>query len=74
MHDNGLMARLAYIWKQVVDTPLFAENDLALEVGGGDDAITVIRTANALLQLQRRIPRRPPRNIVLCCPRRMAFL
>ena len=38
------MACLAYTWKQVVDTPLFAENDLALPVGSGDDAITVIRT------------------------------
>ncbi len=38
------MACLAYTWKQVVDTPLFAENDLALHVGAGDDAITVIRT------------------------------
>ena len=38
------MACLAHTWKQVVDTPLFAENDLALPVGEGDDAITVIRT------------------------------
>ncbi|HWF29437.1 MAG TPA: CoA transferase [Mycobacterium sp.] len=44
LHDGGLMACLAYSWKQVVDTPLFAENDLALPVGSGDDAITVIRT------------------------------
>jgi crotonobetainyl-CoA:carnitine CoA-transferase CaiB-like acyl-CoA transferase len=44
LHEGGLMACLAYTWKQVVDTPLFAENDLALEVGSGDDAITVIRT------------------------------
>ena len=35
---------LPYTWKQVVDTPLFAENELALPVGSGDDAITVIRT------------------------------
>lgn len=41
---NGIMACLPYTWKQVVGTPLFAENDLALEVGDGDDAITVIRT------------------------------
>ncbi|MGH3576985.1 MAG: CoA transferase, partial [Mycobacterium sp.] len=27
-----------------VDTPLFAENDLALQVGSGDEAVTVIRT------------------------------
>jgi crotonobetainyl-CoA:carnitine CoA-transferase CaiB-like acyl-CoA transferase len=44
LQEGGLMACLAYTWKQVVDTPLFAENDLALEVGSGDDAITVIRT------------------------------
>jgi crotonobetainyl-CoA:carnitine CoA-transferase CaiB-like acyl-CoA transferase len=44
LHEGGLMACLAYTWKQVVDTPLFAENDLALHVGSGDDAITVIRT------------------------------
>jgi crotonobetainyl-CoA:carnitine CoA-transferase CaiB-like acyl-CoA transferase len=44
LHEGGLMACLAYTWKQVVDTPLFAENDLALPVGSGDDAITVIRT------------------------------
>src|ERR1700759_4484537 len=40
----GLMACLPYSWKQVVDTPLFAENDLALEVGDGDDAVTAVRT------------------------------
>jgi crotonobetainyl-CoA:carnitine CoA-transferase CaiB-like acyl-CoA transferase len=44
LQEGGLMACLAYNWKQVVDTPLFAENDLALEVGSGDNAITVIRT------------------------------
>jgi crotonobetainyl-CoA:carnitine CoA-transferase CaiB-like acyl-CoA transferase len=44
LHEGGLMACLAYTWKQVVDTPLFAENELALEVGSGDDAVTVIRT------------------------------
>ncbi|OMC44153.1 acyl-CoA transferase [Mycobacterium sp. IS-2888] len=44
LHEGGLMACLAYTWKQVVDTPLFAENDLALRVGSGDEAITVIRT------------------------------
>jgi crotonobetainyl-CoA:carnitine CoA-transferase CaiB-like acyl-CoA transferase len=44
LHEGGLMACLPYTWKQVVDTPLFAENDLALHVGSGDRAITVIRT------------------------------
>jgi crotonobetainyl-CoA:carnitine CoA-transferase CaiB-like acyl-CoA transferase len=46
LQEGGLMACLAYTWKQVVDTPLFAENELALEVGSGDSetgAITVVR-------------------------------
>jgi crotonobetainyl-CoA:carnitine CoA-transferase CaiB-like acyl-CoA transferase len=44
LHEGGLMACLAYSWKQVVSTALFAENELALQVGSGDDAVTVIRT------------------------------
>jgi crotonobetainyl-CoA:carnitine CoA-transferase CaiB-like acyl-CoA transferase len=44
LRSCGLMACLPYSWKQVVETPLFAENDLALEVGDGDDAVTVVRT------------------------------
>ncbi|MCV7409370.1 acyl-CoA transferase [Mycobacterium florentinum] len=44
LQKGGLMACLAYTWKQVVSTPLFAENELALTVGSGDDEITVIRT------------------------------
>jgi crotonobetainyl-CoA:carnitine CoA-transferase CaiB-like acyl-CoA transferase len=44
LQEGGLMACLAYTWKQVVGTPLFAENELALTVGTGDDEITVIRT------------------------------
>ncbi|KZS79099.1 acyl-CoA transferase [Mycobacterium kansasii] len=44
LQEGGLMACLPYTWKQVVDTPLFAENRLAVEVGRGDDAVTVIRT------------------------------
>jgi crotonobetainyl-CoA:carnitine CoA-transferase CaiB-like acyl-CoA transferase len=44
LHEGGLMACLAYTWKQVVQTPLFAENELALAVGSGDDAVTVIRS------------------------------
>ncbi len=46
LQDGGLMACLAYTWKQVVGTELFAENDLALTVGSGDPeigAITVVR-------------------------------
>ncbi|UQX12365.1 CaiB/BaiF CoA transferase family protein [Candidatus Mycobacterium methanotrophicum] len=44
LRSNGVMACLPYTWKQVVETPLFAENDLALEVGSGGDAVTVVRT------------------------------
>lgn len=44
LQESGLMACLAYSWKQVVSTPLFAENELALQVGSDDEAITVVRT------------------------------
>lgn len=44
LRRNGLMACLPYTWKQVVDTPLFEENKLALDVGSGDNAVTLIRT------------------------------
>lgn len=44
LQRNGLMACLANTWKQVVDTALFAENRLALRIGGDDDGITVVRT------------------------------
>jgi crotonobetainyl-CoA:carnitine CoA-transferase CaiB-like acyl-CoA transferase len=43
LQEGGLMACLAYNWKQVVATDLFAENELALTVGTGDDAVTVVR-------------------------------
>lgn len=45
LQEGGLMACLANTWKQVVDTPLFAENDLALQVGGDSEheAVTVVR-------------------------------
>ena len=55
LQKAGLMACLPYTWKQVVATPLFAENDLALRVGGSadgedsddsddsDGAVTVVR-------------------------------
>jgi crotonobetainyl-CoA:carnitine CoA-transferase CaiB-like acyl-CoA transferase len=43
LQEGGLMACLAYTWKQVVGTELFAENELALKVGAGDQAITVVR-------------------------------
>jgi crotonobetainyl-CoA:carnitine CoA-transferase CaiB-like acyl-CoA transferase len=44
LQGKGLMACLPYTWKQVVDTPLFTENELALKVGSGEDAVTVVRT------------------------------
>ncbi|BBZ45579.1 CoA transferase [Mycobacterium parmense] len=44
LQEGGLMACLANTWKQVVNTPLFAENELALRVGSGEDAVTVVRT------------------------------
>lgn len=43
LQEGGLMACHAYTWKQVVGTPLFAENELALRVGSGEDAVTVVR-------------------------------
>jgi crotonobetainyl-CoA:carnitine CoA-transferase CaiB-like acyl-CoA transferase len=42
LREAGIMASLAYTWKQVVDTALFAENQLALPIGD-DDAVTVVR-------------------------------
>jgi len=46
LQQGGLMACLPYTWKQVVATPLFAENELAVRVAGSDgseDAVTVVR-------------------------------
>jgi len=46
LQQGGLMACLPHTWKQVVGTPLFAENELAVRVGGSDgsdDAVTVVR-------------------------------
>jgi crotonobetainyl-CoA:carnitine CoA-transferase CaiB-like acyl-CoA transferase len=60
LHEGGLMACLAYTWKQVVDTPLFAENDLALPVGSGDNAITVIRTPARYSSFDARVTEPPP--------------
>ncbi len=54
------MACLAYTWKQVVDTPLFAENELALQVGAGDDAITVIRTPARYFSFSAVVAEPPP--------------
>ncbi|OOK81763.1 coA-transferase III family protein [Mycobacterium kansasii] len=62
LQEAGLMACLPYTWKQVVDTPLFAENELAVEVGRGDDAVTVIRTPARYSSFSAVVadPRRPP--------------
>ncbi|SHT67932.1 CoA transferase [Mycolicibacterium phocaicum] len=40
LRHHGLMATLAYNWKQVIATPLFAENELAVTTGD----VKVIRT------------------------------
>jgi crotonobetainyl-CoA:carnitine CoA-transferase CaiB-like acyl-CoA transferase len=60
LQEGGLMACLAYTWKQVVDTPLFTENDLALRVGDGDDAVTVIRTPARYLSFDAVATDPPP--------------
>jgi crotonobetainyl-CoA:carnitine CoA-transferase CaiB-like acyl-CoA transferase len=60
LQEGGLMACLAYSWKQVVDTPLFAENDLALATGSGDEAITVIRTPARYSSFDARVFEPPP--------------
>lgn len=44
LQAEGLMASLAYNWKQVVTTPLFAENELAVRVGENEQACAVVRT------------------------------
>ncbi|MEV6340489.1 CoA transferase [Nocardia vinacea] len=44
LHAAGLMATLAYNWKQVVATPLFAENELALTVGERERQVNLVRT------------------------------
>lgn len=60
LQANGLMACLAHTWKQVVDTPLFAENDLTLEVGRGADTITVIRTPARYASFRAVVTDPPP--------------
>ncbi|MFE2995766.1 CoA transferase [Nocardia sp. NPDC059246] len=44
LHAAGLMATLAYNWRQVVATELFAENELAMTVGEGEGELRLIRT------------------------------
>ncbi|MFV0495431.1 CoA transferase [Mycobacterium sp.] len=60
LQSAGLMACLANTWKQVIDTELFTENDLALPVGAGDNAITVIRTPARYAGFDARAAEPPP--------------
>ncbi|MDD4867494.1 MAG: CoA transferase [Mycobacterium sp.] len=62
LQEGGLMACLAYTWKQVVGTPLFAENDLALKVGGDpeSEAITVVRTPARYSSFDAVVTEPPP--------------
>ncbi|WP_118914373.1 CoA transferase [Mycobacterium shigaense] len=60
LQQGGLMACLAYNWKQVVGTELFAENELALTVGGGDDAVTVVRTPARYASFDAAVAEPPP--------------
>lgn len=57
----GLMACLPYTWKQVVGAELFAENQLALRVGDGDDAVTVVRTPARYSAFDAGAVRPPPK-------------
>jgi len=60
LQEGGLMACLPYSWKQVVGTPLFAENELALDAGSGDSAITVIRTPARYANFDAVVTDAPP--------------
>ncbi|WP_407685568.1 CoA transferase [Mycobacterium sp. HUMS_1102779] len=64
LQEGGLMACHAHTWKQVVDTPLFAENELALRIAGGPDngegAVTVVRTPARYGSFDAATPEPPP--------------
>jgi len=60
LQEGGLMACHAHTWKQVVDTPLFAENELALRVGDGRDALTVVRTPARYSSFEAAVAEPPP--------------
>ncbi len=60
LQEGGLMACLAYTWKQVVGTELFAENELALTVGEGAEAVTVIRTPASYSSFDAAVAEPPP--------------
>jgi crotonobetainyl-CoA:carnitine CoA-transferase CaiB-like acyl-CoA transferase len=60
LQEGGLMACHAYTWKQVVGTALFTENELALAVGDGADAVTVIRTPARYSSFDAAVAEPPP--------------
>ena len=64
LQEGGLMACHAHTWKEVVGTPLFAENELALRVGGspdnGEGAVTVVRTPARYSSFDAAAPEPPP--------------
>lgn len=63
LHEGGLMACLAHTWKQVVNTPLFAENELALEVPGDPETgqtITLLRTPARYSSFDAAVAEAPP--------------
>jgi crotonobetainyl-CoA:carnitine CoA-transferase CaiB-like acyl-CoA transferase len=60
LQEGGLMACNAYTWKQVVGTALFTENELALAVGDGADAVTVIRTPARYSSFDAAVAEPPP--------------
>ena len=62
LQDNGIMACPPYAWKQVVGTDLFAENELALTVGGDGDgtAVTVVRTPARYATFTAAVSEAPP--------------
>jgi crotonobetainyl-CoA:carnitine CoA-transferase CaiB-like acyl-CoA transferase len=60
LQKGGLMACHAYTWKQVVGTALFTENELALAVGDGADAVTVIRTPARYSSFDAAVAEPPP--------------
>lgn len=57
---QAVVACLAYMWEQVVDTALFAENGLAFEVGTDEDAIIGDPHPGALLEAVAAGPQRQP--------------
>jgi len=44
LQAEGIMATVPQTWKQVVTSALFAENELGIAVGAGEQAVNVVRT------------------------------